>query len=113
MTEEQLATVPEPQEPAADYGSDDLAIVKIYHAELDAYGEAPRAGVRLLAGWEIVDPTAAEARQVTDYDPGNYSVAEVNRKLAEVSDPEREAILALERSGKDRSTIDGNGSSDS
>lgn len=43
----------------------------------------------------------------TTYNPGDHTVEEVNRHLKTVSDEERNAILALERDGRNRSSIDG------
>jgi len=108
MTDEQepqLATIPQPEEEPLVYGSDDTALVRIYNAELDAYGESPRAGVKYLPGWEIVDPTPEEAARATDYDPSAHSASEVVAHLEEVPQSEREAIIALEKDGKNRSTI--------
>lgn len=108
MTEqsEQLATIPtEDAGQAEPNGPGDLDIVKIYNEELDSYGESPRAGVALLAGWEVVDPTPEEAQLVTSFDPSTHSVGEVTTKLAESSEAERDAIIALEKDGKKRSTV--------
>ncbi len=104
MTEEQLAVVPQPEDTIV-YEDGDVAVVRIYNKDLDLYGESPRAGVKYLEGWEIVDPTPVEAERRTDYDPSQYSVAEVNKHLTEVTPTEAEAILVLEREGKNRSTI--------
>ena len=104
MTEEQLAVESEPVD-IVSYGSDDTSIVKIYHKDLDAYSEAPRAGVQYLQGWEIVDPTPEQAAEATPYDPSAHSVSEVNAYLESAPEGERQAVLVLERDGKNRSTI--------
>jgi hypothetical protein len=105
MTEEQLATAGGPQDPPLVYEDADVSLVKIYHSELDAYGEAPRAGVRFLTGWEVVDPTPAEAATQTSYDPSGHSVSEVLEQLDRSGESEKAAILALERAGKARVSV--------
>lgn len=111
MTEqqpEQLATIPTEDAGAqTPNGVGDLDIVRIFNEELQAYGEAPRAGVAFLAGWEIVDPTPEEAERLTDYDPSTHSAGEVTAYFEEASDGEVEAIKALESAegGKQRKTV--------
>lgn len=103
--EEQLAVVPSEPAEVLSYGNDDTSVVKIYNKELDAYSQAPRGGVQFLQGWEIVDPSPAEAQQATSFDPSAHSVSEVNDYLASATDGERQNVLVLERDGKNRSTI--------
>jgi hypothetical protein len=112
MTEQQpsdeLATIPTEDGAAfVPNGPGDLDVVKIYNEELEAYGESPRAGVPFLSGWEVVDPTPEVAAQVTSYDPGKHSVAEVVEYFQTAAVGEVEAIKALEgaEDGKGRTTI--------
>lgn len=108
MTEQQpeeLATIPTEDAGATPpNGPGSLDVVRIYNEELDAYGESPRAGLPFLQGWEVVEPTAEEAQAITSYDPAAHSIAEVNQHLEEHPE-ELSAILALEREGKNRSTL--------
>jgi hypothetical protein len=41
------------------------------------------------------------------FDPGEFTVAEVKAKLADLSDEDRERVVAAERAGKDRAGITG------
>lgn len=43
----------------------------------------------------------------TGYDPGEHTVEEINKHLKTVSEEERESILAREREGRGRTSIDG------
>jgi len=51
------------------------------------------------------DTTSTE--ETAEFDPSTKSVTEVNEHLATASDEERERVLAAEREGKNRSTVDG------
>lgn len=103
---EQLATIPTVDAGVTPpLGPGDLDVVRIYNEDLDAYGESPRAGVKNLAGWEVVEPTVEEAAAITEFDPSGHNVSEVLEQLEGATEGEREAILALERDGKARTTI--------
>lgn len=104
---EQLATIPTVEDAVLPNGVGDLDIVRIYNETLDAYAESPRAGVRQLQGWVIVDPTPAEAEQTTTYDPSTHSRDEVLEFFATASDAEVEAVQVLEAAegGKQRTTV--------
>lgn len=106
---EPLATVPTADAGAqVANGTGDLDIVRIYNEELDAYGESPRAGVPQLNGWVVVDPTPAQAEQLTTYDPAAHSRDEVLAHFETISDTEVDAIKVLEQEGpgaKNRKTV--------
>lgn len=103
---EQLATIPTEDAGAAlPNGPEDLDIVRIFNPETEQYGECPRAGVKYFAGWEVVDPTPAQAEQTTTYDPSAHTAAEVIEFLESASAAEREAVLVLEQEGKSRKTV--------
>lgn len=107
MTEQpqELETLPtEDAGTAVPNGPGDLDVVRIYNKDLDAYGESPRAGVPYLSGWEVVEPTAEEAKAVTSYDPATQTIKEVDAYLDEHPE-ELGAVLALEREGKNRPTL--------
>lgn len=113
MSEDQLAVLPATDEQFAANGPGDLDVVRIYNAELDAYGQSPRAGVPYLRGWEVVEPTAEQARVTAPFDPGTMTVAEVLARFdgsdgaAPLTAGEREAVVALEGApdGKHRKTV--------
>lgn len=106
MTEQEpLATIP--TEDAGQFdpnGPGDLDVVRIYNPELDAYGESPRAGLKYLEGWEVVDPTPEEAEALTSYDPAAHTIGEIEQYLDQHPE-ELDAVLVLEREGKARPTL--------
>lgn len=66
-------------------------------------GEEDETGEEDLIG----DAGEADDEPVTSYDPGKHTVDEVNKHLKTVSEEEKGAILALERDGRNRTSIDG------
>ena len=58
-----------------------------------------------------IQSNPSEAVELTEpagtFDPAGYTVAQVNGYLSDATPAERDRVLAAERAGKDRTTIDG------
>ena len=92
---------------------DHEGFVVIYHPGIDAYGEVHESALTVHrdSGWQLftdhgpVDIPPEPAPADPEYDPGQYTVADVLDYLATLNEEGREAVLALERDGKARTGI--------
>lgn len=88
--------------------SDDVArsIINAGYAQVDPE-DAKQVEAALTDGPQAVADLVEQQAQAGSYDPGAYSVDEVNAYLATADDTERERVLAAERAGQKRKGIVG------
>ena len=100
---------------ATPFGDDPTVITAGESATVPPPGPGPVAEELGLPGTVLLDPSGAPLDPETGYpeddedggyDPGDYTVAEVNEYIADNPD-EAEAVIAAERSGKGRAGIVG------